>query len=81
MADEGPEEGEDLGEPIDALRDYDEAVDVGFVGRVMRSVRRRSLGSHLATFVWSAMGQAVLEFLDIVYSLFESRDGDRGDST
>ncbi|MDH3207328.1 MAG: hypothetical protein OEO79_12075 [Gemmatimonadota bacterium] len=78
MADEV--EGEDLGDPIDALRDHSEAVELGFVGRVVRSVRRRSLGSHLATLVWSAMGQVLVEFLEIVYSLFESHDGDRGDT-
>ena len=83
MADDSrtvPGTEEDLGEPIEALRDYEDAGDLGLVERVVRSLRRRTLSSHLATLWWSAMGQAFLEFLEIINSLFGSPDGDRGDS-
>ena len=83
MADDsglGPETEEDVGQPIDELRGYEEATPTGFVGRVVAALRRRTLASHLATLSWSAIGQVLLEFLKMIYSLFESRKSDRGES-
>lgn len=74
-ADTGAEE--DLGEPVSELRDYVEPPSPAFLGRVLGSVRRRSLGSQFATFVWSALGEALIEFLCMIHSLFESGDPDR----
>ena len=83
MADDSAEEllsDEDLGEPIEALRGFDEDVGLGFVDRVVRSLRRRTLSSHVATLIWSGTGEAVREFLELIYSLFGPHDRGRGDS-
>lgn len=71
---------EDLGEPIEALRGYDEDVGLGFVDRVLGSLRRRTLSSHVATLIWSGTGEAVREFLELIYSLFGPHNQGRGDS-
>ena len=68
---------EDLGEPIAELRDYAEAPSPAFLSRVLGSVRRRSLTSHLATLGWSALGQVLLSFLEMIYSLFASGEPER----
>ena len=71
---------DDLGQPIEELRAFREAPPPGFLGRVVRSLRRRSLGSQLATLSWNGIGQVVLEFLTMIFSLFESSDGDQGET-
>jgi hypothetical protein len=70
---------EDLGEPIAELRTLDEPAPDGFLNRLLASLRRRDLSSHFATFSWSAMGTVVIEFVRMIYSLFES-GRDRGDA-
>lgn len=81
MADQGSDPGadEDLGEPIAELRGFEEAPSVGFLGRVVRSLRRRSLGSQLATLSWTAMGEVFLEFLKLIHSMFQSGRTDQGE--
>ena len=73
--DKGREEGiegeEDLGEPIAELRDMDESVSRGFVGRVLSKLQRRSLVGHFATMAWTASALAFFEFLGMIISIFD----------
>ena len=70
---------EDLGDPIAELRDLQEPVSAGFMGRVVRSLRRRSLGSQLATLSWTAMGEVFLEFIKVIHTLLQPRNSDQGE--
>jgi hypothetical protein len=78
----GPDTGiaEDLGEPVRELRELEEEVSSGFLGRVLSSLRRRSLTSHIATFSWFALGLAVMEFLRLAFSVFETDEPTNGGS-
>jgi len=71
---------EDPGEPITELRDLEVEVSSGFLSRVLSALRRRSLVSQLTTMAWSGFGEAVLEFMGMVFSLFESTRADKGGS-
>jgi hypothetical protein len=77
----GPtEETEDLGEPIDELRELAEPPSAGFLDRLRRSLQRRSLSSQLASLGWSGLGAVLVEFLRMIYALFEDKPTDRGGS-
>ncbi len=71
---------DDLGEPIAELGQLAEAPSAGFLERLRRSLQRRSLGSQLASLGWSGLGAVLLEFLRMIYALFENKptDTDRG---
>jgi len=71
---------EDLGEPILELRELEEAPSAGFLGRLRASLRRRELGSQLVSLGWSGLGAVVLEFMRMIYALFEDNPNDRGGS-
>jgi hypothetical protein len=62
---------EDLGEPIAELRELEGVVSVGFLGRVLSKVQRRSLVGHLATMAWTASSLALFEFLGMIFSIFD----------
>ena len=62
---------EDLGEPIVELRELEEVVSGGFLGRVLSKLQRRSLVSHLATMAWTASALAFFEFLGMIFSIFD----------
>lgn len=68
---------EALGAPIDELRGYQETPSSGFLPRVLGSVRRRTLTSHLATLGWSALGQVLLTLLDMIHSMLAPREPER----
>ncbi len=74
------EEVEDPGEPIPELKDLEVEVWPGFLSRVLSALRRRSLVNQLTTMAWSGFGEAVLEFMGMVFSLFESKRADKGGS-
>ena len=59
---------EDLGEPILELRELEEDPSAGFLGRVLSSLRRRSLVGQMATMAWTASAQAFFEFLGMFFS-------------
>ena len=63
---------DDLGEPILELQELVEDPSGGFMGRVLSSLRRRSLVGQMATLVWSASAQAFFEFLGMFFSLFDA---------
>ncbi len=72
--DKGRNEGildeEDLGRPVSELRDMEEPVSRGFLGRVLSKLQRRSLVGHLATMAWTASASALFEFLGMIFSFF-----------
>lgn len=63
---------EDLGEPVLELLELTEQPSGGFLSRLLSTLRRRSLGSHIAALSFTAFGEVILEFLTMIYSLFES---------
>jgi len=69
----------ELGEPIAELRELAEDPPTGFLGRLLNSLRRRDLGSQLATFSWNGLGTVLLEFFQVVFSIFDTNPRDRGD--
>ncbi len=71
---------EDMGDPIAELHDFEEPASAGFLGRVVGSLRRRKLGSEMATLSWSGFGQVFLEFMKMVQSLFPSPGPDEGET-
>lgn len=74
------EEDLDLGSPVDELRGYEETAPAGFVGRLVRSLSRRRLGSQVATLSWLGLGQVMLEFLKMIHSLFQASGTDEGET-
>ena len=84
MADEGDEMDDatvDMGEPIEELRLFEEAPSPGFLGRLLGALRRKDLSSQLATLSWTGFGVVVLEYLKMLFSIFETDPGDRGGSS
>lgn len=70
----------DLGEPIRELAELEEVPSSGFVGRLFNLLRRRDLGSQLATLGWTGMGAVFVEFLKVIFSVFETKTPDSGGS-
>jgi hypothetical protein len=68
---------EDLGEPIAELRAFEEEVSQGFLSRVVSALHRRSLVGQMATMAWSASAQALLEFLAMIFSVFDSGESNK----
>ncbi len=77
---EAGEDLDNLGDPIAELHGFEETASAGFVGRLLRSLGRRRLGSHVATLGWSGLGQVMLEFLNMIHSLFQSTGADEGET-
>lgn len=77
---EGPGDPEGMGEPIRELRELEVDVSSGFLSRVLRGLRRRSLVSHLGTMIWTGGAQALLEFLGLVFSLLNPGKPPEGES-
>lgn len=72
MTDERQDDlGEDLGEPIDALRDLSVEPSDGFLARLRSTLRRRDLSSQVATLSWMGLGTVVLEFFRMIFSMLE----------
>ena len=63
----------DLGEPIAELGGMEEDVSVGFLGRVLSKLQRRSLVGHFATMALTASALAFFEFLGVVFSIFDDK--------
>jgi hypothetical protein len=78
MADDATEDDEDLGEPIAELSELREDPSPGFITRILGALRRRNLGSQLATFGWTGLGAVFVEFVKIIFSVFETDTDTRG---
>lgn len=71
----------DPGEPIAELADFREHASGDLLGRIRRSLQRRSLSAQIAGFSWGAVGTVVQEFLEFIYSFIEPRDDRRDEET
>ena len=71
---------EDLGAPIEELRTLEELPSSGSLSRLLNGLRRRDLNSQLVILSWSGLGTVALEFIRVVFSVFDSSPPDRGDS-
>ena len=71
---------EDLGEPVEELRDFEIERSPGFLTRLRGALRRRDLGSQMVTLSWSGFGTVGLEFIRMLFSFTEHDPPDRGGS-
>jgi hypothetical protein len=76
---EGLLPGEDLGAPIQELKDLEVEASPRLMQRVLGSLRRRQLSAHLLTFSWSVLAAVAVEFLTMIHSLFGSTRDEPGD--
>ena len=74
----GPEE---MGEPIQELRELEVEVSSGFLGRLINSLRRRSLVNQLATMAWTGMGEAIVEFMRMLFAFLNPGEPLKEDRT
>jgi len=72
------DEPEDLGEPIEELRLLDEVPSTGFATRLRNALRRRNLSSQMVTLSWTGLGTVILEFFQVMFSIFETNERDEG---
>ena len=68
----------DLGEPIEELRLLEEVPSSGFVSRLRNALRRRALGSQVATFGWTGLSTVMLEFFRMIFSILDTQPQDEG---
>lgn len=68
----------DLGEPIAELRELRDEPPSGFVTRLLDRLGRRDLGRQLTILGWTGFGAVFVEFLRLVFSMFETIPRDEG---
>ncbi len=71
---------DDLGDPIEELRDYEVEAPDGFVEHLRHALQRRSLGSQVATLGWAGLGTVAIEFFRMLFSFFDAGGRDSGGS-
>ena len=52
----------DPGEPVDSLANFEHGASDDFLGRIRRSIQRRTTASQIATFSWDIPFVVFLEF-------------------
>ena len=76
---EGIDEVDDTGEPIRLLGSLTLEPESGFMSRLRGRIHRRTLVSDVATFSWSAIAHALLEYMLALFGLIgggqNRRDG------
>ena len=70
----------DTGEPITMLLDLAEDPVPGFVGRIRGALQRRLLASQLADLSWFTPVLVFLEYLKVIFGVFEVGSRERGES-
>ena len=68
----------DLGEPIAELRELRDEPPSGFVARLLDRLRRRDLSRQLTTLGWTGFAAVFVEFLKVIFSVFETSSRDEG---
>ncbi len=63
---------DDESEPLTQLRDLEQETSGDFVGRVQRSIQRRTAASQFATFSWSLPPMLLREMAEILRSVCSS---------
>ena len=74
------DEDVDTGEPITMLLDLAEDPVPGFVGRIRNSLQRRLLASQLADLSWFTPVLVLLEYLKVIFGVFEVGSRERRES-
>ncbi|MEM7417788.1 MAG: hypothetical protein AAF389_20025 [Gemmatimonadota bacterium] len=74
------EEVDDLGEPIEALRNYTVEPSSSFLVRLRNRLRRRDLSSQVATLSWTGLGTVVLEFFRMIFSIVDPDERGEGET-
>ena len=69
---------EDMGEPVEELRMLAEDPTGGFLARLRGAIRRRDLSAQIAGLGWGGLGTVFMEFLEIVFSVFDTTHRDEG---
>lgn len=72
---DGPD---DLGEPIAELRDFQAEPPSGFVHRLLNTLRRRDLSKQFVSMGWTGFAAVLLEFVKMIFSVFEPSPQDDG---
>lgn len=78
MADDDAPDLDDLGEPIAELRELRDEPPSGFVARLLDRLRRRDLSRQLTTLGWTGFAAVLVEFLKLMFSMFETSPRDEG---
>ncbi len=72
-------EDEELGAPIEELRDLAEEPSGGFVSRLHGAIQRRVLTGHLLDLGWSAPLAVLREYVDLIAMSLRGDAGGKGD--
>jgi len=78
VADDDAPDLDDLGEPIAELRELRDEPPSGFVARLLDRLRRRDLSRQLTTLGWTGFAAVLVEFLKLMFSMFETSPRDEG---
>ena len=70
---------EDLGSPIEELRELAEEPSRGFARRVRGAIQRRVLAGHLLDLGWSAPLTVLREYVDVIATGLLGETGRKGD--
>lgn len=70
----------DPGEPIAALSGLRHEARPGFLDRVRLKIQRRHLASHVVDLAWSGPTLVFIQFLEMIFSAFGSKDARPGGS-
>ena len=73
-----PDHDPEMGQPIAELADFEEEHSDVMIRRVRSSLHRRLATNQFATMSWSAPGRVIIEFLEMLFSLFQ-RTGTKGE--
>ena len=71
-------EDDELGTPIAELSRLREQPSNDFMGRVRRSIQRRSLAGQLVELSWNGMGEYLRELLDVSFGMIGSKEEEGG---
>jgi hypothetical protein len=71
---------EDLGNPIEELRELAKEPSRGFVGRVHGAIQRRVLAGHLLDLGWSAPLTVLREYIDVLVTGLRGGPGGKEES-
>jgi hypothetical protein len=69
----GGDGDEDLGPPVEQLRDLEVPLGTGFTTRVRGRIERRLFASHLIDLAWAAPLAVLLELLRAPFEALEGR--------
>jgi len=69
----------DPGEPLELLAELRQTPTLGFLGGIRRRIQRRNLAADATELSWSDLSFIVLQFLTMVFEVFQPTDRTEGD--